>query len=176
MDFRDGSAPSILFKQETREVHQETAHGKRCRHSRNGTESARRGDFWTTSHAGFDKFLFANVFGTLVKSDANDPPVLITEKQARILSPSECALLQGFPADWGKIDAIDESEFPFWREVWNEYARVFEKKRRSDKQVRSWMASPYREAAEYAMWGNGVALPCVRYILDNIAEILRKES
>jgi DNA (cytosine-5)-methyltransferase 1 len=112
----------------------------------------------------------------LVKNDSNWPTVVFTKGFARHLTSSEYALLQGFPLDWGKIDAIDESEFPFWREVWNEYARVFEKKRRSDKQVRSWMASPYREYQEYQMWGNGVALPCVRYILDNIAEILRKES
>lgn len=176
VDFRGGSAPSILFKQETREVHQKTAHKERSRHSKSSSKATRQRNFWGTSHASFDKCLNTNIFGTLTKSDSDDPPALFTETQARLITPRESGLLQGFPLDWGKLDAIDESEFPFWREVWNEYARIFEKKRRSDKQVRSWMASPYRESAEYAMWGNGVALPCVRYILDNIAEILRKES
>lgn len=159
VDFRDGSAPSILFKQETREVHQETAHGERSRHPGNDKKSAKRGDFWTVSHTSFERFLYKNVFATLTKSDASTAPVVFYDGKVRFITPRESGLLQGFPLDWGKIDAIDESEFPFWREVWNEYARVFEKRTRSDKQVRSWMASPYRVYQEYAMWGNGVALP-----------------
>lgn len=176
VDFRDGSAPSVLFKQETGEVYQETTRKKPSKNPGNDKESAKRGDFWTVSHTSFERFLNKNVFATLAKSDCKSHPVIFANEEAREASPSELALLQGFPFDWGKVDAIGESEFPFWREVWNEYARIFEKRTRSDKQVRNWMASPYREYQEYAMWGNGVSLPCVRYILDNIAEILRKES
>lgn len=39
-----------------------------------------------------------------------------------------------------------------------------------------WCADiPHADSAEYKMWGNGVALPCVLYVLEGIAEILKQE-
>ena len=175
VDFRDESSTSVLFKQEKRTDASREIEEKKRNNSEDGRGYSEEIDFFGVSHISFKSYT-KNVFPTLVKNDSNWPTVVFSKGLARHLTSNEYALLQGFPEDWGKIEAIDESEFPFWREVWNEYARIFEKKRRSDKQVRSWMASPYRESAEYAMWGNGVALPCVRYIVDNIAEILRKEN
>lgn len=57
----------------------------------------------------------------------------------RRLTPTECALLQGFPSWW--CEDI-----------------------------------PHRDTPEYRMWGNGVALPCVIYVLEGIAEVLCDES
>lgn len=57
----------------------------------------------------------------------------------RRLTPTECALLQGFP---------------------------------------SWWCSdiPHKDTPEYRMWGNGVALPCVLYVMEGIAEALMQEG
>lgn len=31
---------------------------------------------------------------------------------------------------------------------------------------------PHKDTPEYRMWGNGVALPCVLYVLEGVAEAL----
>ena len=43
-------------------------------------------------------------------------------------------------------------------------------KPQTDKQIVKWLKNPHTDSAEYKMWGNGVALPCVRYILEKIKE------
>ena len=116
-----------------------------------------------------------NVSPSLIK-DSGCPTLVSYESQentprVRFLTSSECAKLQGFPEDWAGIKRIDESEFPFWRNVWNEYAEALGKKPRTDAQVRKWLDKPYRESKEYEMWGNGVALPCVEYIMRNIKDV-----
>lgn len=35
---------------------------------------------------------------------------------------------------------------------------------------------PHSDAAEYKMWGNGVALPCVIQVMSNIARVVREEQ
>ena len=94
----------------------------------------------------------------------------------RFLMPCECAKLQGFPQDWANIKAMDESEFPFWRKIWDDFSSATNVKRKSDAQIKKWMRSPYRESNEYMMWGNGVALPCVQYILGNVASLCESED
>ena len=40
-----------------------------------------------------------------------------------------------------------------------------------------WCADvPHADSAEYKMWGNGVSLPCVLYVMEGIAKTLRKEE
>ncbi len=92
----------------------------------------------------------------------------------RRLTPTECARLQGFPDWWcdGLEDADPtEEELEFWREVFEDYRRVTGsgKKPKSDKEIRKWLANPRTDSAEYKMWGNGVALPCVWYVMSGIA-------
>ena len=36
------------------------------------------------------------------------------------------------------------------------------------RQIVKWLKTPYSDAAEYKMWGNGVALPCVWFVLSGI--------
>ncbi|MCD8300217.1 MAG: DNA cytosine methyltransferase, partial [Clostridiales bacterium] len=36
------------------------------------------------------------------------------------------------------------------------------------KQILKWLKDPYSDSAEYKMWGNGVALPCVFFVLSGI--------
>lgn len=39
-----------------------------------------------------------------------------------------------------------------------------------------WCADvPHKDTPEYRMWGNGVALPCVLYVMEGIAEILKED-
>ena len=34
--------------------------------------------------------------------------------------------------------------------------------------IRKWLNSPYSDSAEYKMWGNGMALPCVQFVLAGV--------
>ena len=35
---------------------------------------------------------------------------------------------------------------------------------------------PHSDSAEYKMWGNGMALPCVLYVMENVVKIMSKED
>ena len=35
---------------------------------------------------------------------------------------------------------------------------------------------PHSDTAEYKMWGNGMALPCMLYIMEGIAEVMSNEE
>lgn len=89
----------------------------------------------------------------------------------RRLTPTECARLQGFPDNWcadlGTEKPSDE-EMYFWHKVFKTYSEVTGCKMKSDKQVAKWLKDPYSDSAEYKMWGNGVALPCVWFVLCGI--------
>ena len=89
----------------------------------------------------------------------------------RRLTPTECARLQGFPdwwcADLGTEKPSDEG-LNFWHKVFKTYSEVTGCKMKSDKQIKKWLADPYSDSAEYKMWGNGVALPCVWFVLCGI--------
>ena len=41
-------------------------------------------------------------------------------------------------------------------------------KPKTEKQIIKWLKDPYSDAAEYKMWGNGVALPNVCFVLAGI--------
>ena len=43
------------------------------------------------------------------------------------------------------------------------------KKPKTRKQIIKWLRKPHTDSAEYKMWGNGVALPCVFFVLAGIA-------
>ena len=91
----------------------------------------------------------------------------------RRLTPTECARLQGFPDWWcddlGIPDPTDE-DIAKWREVFETHAKAIGKitKPKSDAQIRKWLQNPQSDSAEYKMWGNGVALPNVFFVLAGI--------
>lgn len=35
---------------------------------------------------------------------------------------------------------------------------------------------PYEDAAEYKLWGNGMALPCILYMMEGAAEVLQRRQ
>ena len=102
----------------------------------------------------------------------NHNGVMETSYTVRRLTPTECARLQGFPDNWC-CDLEDpnptDEEVAFWTDVWDTYARVIGGcKPKTEKQVRKWLSSPHSDSAEYKLWGNGVALPCVFFVLAGI--------
>ena len=114
---------------------------------------------------------------TLVATDYKDPPIVNDGDEVdyivRRLTPTECARLQGFPDWWcddlGIPDPTDE-DIAKWREVFETHAKAIGKttKPKSDAQIRKWLMNPQSDSAEYKMWGNGVALPNVFFVLAGI--------
>ena len=119
-------------------------------------------------------------FGFAVETDVQPTivakgPGAVAQDEAgytvRRLTPTECARLQGFPdwwcADLGTEKPSDEG-LNFWYKVFKTYSEVTGCKMKPDKQIKKWLADPYSDSAEYKMWGNGVALPCVWFVLCGI--------
>lgn len=111
---------------------------------------------------------------TLLARDYKDPQVINHPHYiVRRLTPTECARLQGFPDWWcsclGTEDPT-EDEISFWQQVWETHRNVVgaAKKPKSRKQLIKWLKAPHSDSAEYKMWGNGVALPCVWFVLAGI--------
>ena len=110
---------------------------------------------------------------TIMARDYKDPNAICMGHgyTVRRLTPIECARLQGFPDNWcadlGTEKPTDE-EMYFWHKVFKTYSEVTGCKMKSDKQVAKWLKDPYSDSAEYKMWGNGVALPCVWFVLCGI--------
>ena len=102
---------------------------------------------------------------------AKGPGAIQSGYTVRRLTPTECARLQGFPDNWcadlGTEKPTDE-EMHFWHKVFKTYSEVTGCKIKSDKQIAKWLKDPYSDSAEYKMWGNGVALPCVWFVLCGI--------
>ena len=104
---------------------------------------------------------------------AKGPGAVQNGYTVRRLTPTECARLQGFPDWWcaglGMENPTDE-DLRFWREVFETHRIVMgtSSKAKTDKQIIKWLKDPYTDAAEYKMWGNGVALPCVAFVLAGI--------
>ena len=112
----------------------------------------------------------------LMARDYKDPPVVNeTEPEyiVRRLTPTECARLQGFPDWWCsnlETDEPTEEEIEFWTEVFETHRRVMgaSSKPKSRNQIIKWLKDPHSDSAEYKMWGNGVALPNVCFVLSGI--------
>lgn len=103
--------------------------------------------------------------------EAQPAPVTYT---VRRLTPTECARLQGFP-DWWCRDLGTENptgeELAFWADVFEAHRKIVThaKKPKTEKQIRKWLADPYTDSAEYRIWGNGICLANVFFVLAGIA-------
>ena len=110
---------------------------------------------------------------TLMARDFKDPTAVNRGYSVRRLTPTECARLQGFPDFWCTgLDTPEptEEDIAFWTEVWETHRRVVggSAKAKSRNQIIKWLQHPHSDAAEYKMWGNGVALPNVFFVLAGI--------
>lgn len=127
------------------------------------------------------KFSDEKAVDTLVATDYKDPPTVTAEPEyiVRRLTPLECARLQGFPDWWCAglgTENPTEEEIAFWRDVFETHRRIVTgaKKPKTDRQIRKWLRNPHTDGAEYKMWGNGVALPCVYYVMAGIAHFAQE--
>jgi len=130
---------------------------------------------YTTSKNSYHTEAEEDVANTLVATDYKDPPTVSEEPYyiVRRLTPTECARLQGFPDWWcddlGTDEPTDE-DVAFWREVFETHRKVMgtSSKPKTDAQIIKWLKEPHTDSAEYKLWGNGVALPCVHFVLSGI--------
>ena len=141
---------------------------------------------YSTSKASFFTRAEEELANTLVATDYKDAPIINDNDGCnyivRRLTPLECARLQGFP-DWWTADLstkeedITEEIMNFWRNVFETHRKIVTgaSKPKTDKQIKKWLMDPDSDSAEYKMWGNGVALPCVLYVMEGITDILIKE-
>lgn len=115
--------------------------------------------------------------GVLIRTKA-DPPYII-----RRLSPMECGRLQGFPDGWAEIaplDVADESEVAFWQEAYKTGCAMRDQKPKDSilqkpESLARWHDSLHSDAAEYRMWGNGMALPNALFVVRRIVTQLTAE-
>ncbi len=110
---------------------------------------------------------------TLTARDFKDPSVVNRGYSVRRLTPTECSRLQGFPDFWcSDLDTPEptEEDIAFWTEVWETHRRVVggSTRPKSRNQIVKWLQHPHSDAVEYKMWGNGVALPNVFFVLAGI--------
>lgn len=130
---------------------------------------------YSTSKNSYHTEAEMNLANTLVASDYKDPPTVNSpEYIVRRLTPTECARLQGFPDWWCSnlgTDNPTEEELRFWKDVFETHRKIVggAVKPKSEKQILTWLKNPHSDSAEYKLWGNGVALPCVYFVLSGIA-------
>lgn len=133
---------------------------------------------YSSSKASFFTSAEKELANTLVATDYKDPPLINDTNEereyiVRRLTPTECARLQGFPDWWSSDLGVEEptkEDVAFWSEVFETHRKTVgnSTKPKTEKQIRKWLMSPHSDAAEYKMWGNGVALPCVYFVLSGI--------
>ena len=110
----------------------------------------------------------------LLARDFKDPTAVNRGYTVRRLTPTECARLQGFPDWWcAGLESPEptEADIAFWSKVWETHRRIIgtATKPKTRNQIVRWLQSPHSDSAEYKMWGNGVALPNVFFVLAGIA-------
>lgn len=132
---------------------------------------------YCASKASFFTDAAEDVANTLVATDYKDPPLINgrdAEYTVRRLTPTECARLQGFPDWWCEDLGMEDpslEDLRYWYDVFETHRKATGRrsKPKTIRQIRKWLADPHKDSAEYKMWGNGVALPCVYFVLSGIA-------
>lgn len=132
---------------------------------------------YSSSKASFFTDAKEELAHTLVATDYKDPPLINDndgiDYTVRRLTPTECARLQGFP-DWWCSDLGIETPTMDDLRIWYDIFETFRKatgaytKPKTLKQIKKWLKNPHSDSAEYKMWGNGVALPNVCFVLSGI--------
>lgn len=111
---------------------------------------------------------------------AKGPGAIQSGYTVRRLTPTECARLQGFPDWWCDDLGIEPTtdDLRYWYDVFETHRRIVggSSKPKSLKQIAKWLREPHSDAAEYKMWGNGVALPCVVFVLSGIVWCTQNEA
>ena len=103
----------------------------------------------------------------------NFTSVVEPDYTVRRLTPLECGRLQGFPNFWCEnlgTENPTKEDIAFWTDVFETHRKIIGEsaKPKTEKQIIKWLKDPHSDSAEYKMWGNGVALPCVCFVLTGI--------
>lgn len=94
----------------------------------------------------------------------------------RRLTPLECSRLQGFPDCW-ELDLETpnptQEDIAFWTEIFETHRKVVspDVKPNTRNQIIKWLKNPYSDSASYKMWGNGMALPNMLFVISRIKEM-----
>jgi DNA (cytosine-5)-methyltransferase 1 len=93
----------------------------------------------------------------------------------RRLTPKECASVQGFPRWWcDRLETPEptEEEIAYWTHVFEDHRLATNPavKPKTRKQIVKWLRTPYSDAAEYKLWGNGINLNCAIFVFRGIME------
>lgn len=132
---------------------------------------------YSASKASFFMSAEKELANTLVATDYKEPPLINdrvdVEYIVRRLTPTECARLQGFPDWWCEgLETAEptEEDIRWWSEVFEIHRKIMgtSTKPKSERQIIKWLQNPHSDSAEYKMWGNGVALPNVCFVLAGI--------
>ena len=94
----------------------------------------------------------------------------------RRLTPVECARLQGFPDDWCDGLAIEDptsEDIEYWTSIWATWNLARGVKPRTARQVTTWLKNPTSDSAQYKLWGNAIALPVARHVLERLKNFAR---
>ncbi|MFO3714793.1 DNA (cytosine-5-)-methyltransferase [Oribacterium sp. P9] len=166
---------AVAFSQEAYDKYVENDTGSSLRASGGMYGGGSETLVYSTSKNSYHTEAEENLANTLVATDYKDPPTVAEEPQyiIRRLTPTECARLQGFP-DWWCDDIGTENpteeDIAYWSEVFETHRKIMgtSTKPKTEKQIIKWLKDPYSDAAEYKMWGNGVALPNVCFVLAGI--------
>lgn len=166
---------AVAFSQEAYDKYVENDTGSSLRASGGMYGGGSETLVYSTSKNSYHTEAEENLANTLVATDYKDPPTVAEEPQyiIRRLTPTECARLQGFP-DWWCDDLGTENpteeDIAYWSEVFENHRKIMgtSTKPKTEKQIIKWLKDPYSDAAEYKMWGNGVALPNVCFVLAGI--------
>lgn len=126
------------------------------------------------ANSSFGGFAESDVAGT--KRNRDDPfdgAIALQGYAVRRLTPTECARLQGFPDWWARglgEDEPSEEEIAFFEDVFRTHQEVIigVKTPKTRSQIVKWLKNPESDSAEYKMWGNGVALPNVWFVMEGI--------
>jgi DNA (cytosine-5)-methyltransferase 1 len=101
---------------------------------------------------------------------------VVTNYVVRRLTPRECAKLQGFPPDWcaelGTPEPTEE-DIAFWAGVFETHRGIMGSgaKPKSRNQIVKWLKNPHSDSAEYKLWGNGVNVQSVLFVMRGIVEL-----
>ena len=166
---------AVAFSQEAYDKYVENNTGSSLRASGGMYGGGSETLVYSTSKNSYHTEAEENLANTLVATDYKDPPTVAEEPRyiIRRLTPTECARLQGFP-DWWCDDLGTENpteeDIAYWSEVFETHRKIIgiSQKPKTEKQIIKWLKDPYSDAAEYKMWGNGVALPNVCFVLAGI--------
>ena len=166
---------AVAFSQEAYDKYVENDTGSSLRASGGMYGGGSETLVYSTSKNSYHTEAEENLANTLVATDYKDPPTVAEEPQyiIRRLTRTECARLQGFP-DWWCDDLGTENptedDIAYWSEVFETHRKIMgtSTKPKTEKQIIKWLKDPYSDAAEYKMWGNGVALPNVCFVLAGI--------